>query len=68
LNSQGVRNLSPDDKQSITDVAEVLTAELDKPSPDPSKLQRWGKRLLDVAERLGIAIAAGGINHSLFGG
>jgi hypothetical protein len=67
LNSQEVQNLSPDNKQSVTDVAEVLTAELDKPSPDPSKLQRWGKRLLDIAERLGTAVAASAINHALFG-
>jgi hypothetical protein len=67
LNSQEVRNLSSDDLQSITDVADVLTGELDKPSPDPSKLRRWGKRLFELAERLGIAVAASGITHALFG-
>jgi hypothetical protein len=53
LNSQEVRNLSPDDKHSITDVADMLTGELDKLSPDPSKLRRWGKRFSEVAERGG---------------
>ena len=67
LNSQEVRNLSPDERQSIADVADVLTGELDKPSPDPSKLQRWGKRLSELAERLGVAVAANGITHALFG-
>jgi hypothetical protein len=67
LASDGVRNLPPESQQGIKDVAEVLTAELDKPNPDVSKLQRWGKRLLDIAERLGVAVAANAIGHGLFG-
>jgi hypothetical protein len=63
-----VNNLPPDDRQSVTDVADVLTGELNKEHPDPSKLQRWGRRLLELAEKLGIAAAVSGISHALFGG
>jgi hypothetical protein len=58
LASVQVRNLSPDDRQSVTDVAKDLSAELEKPSPDPSGLQRCGKRLLELAEKVGVAVAA----------
>jgi hypothetical protein len=64
--SPDVQRLEPEAKQSILDVADVLGDELDKPTPDASKLARWGKRLLDVAERLGIAVAASGLSHVLF--
>jgi len=67
LDSKEVQALTTQDKQSVEDVVEVITVELDKPNPDPSKLRRWGKRLLDITERLGVAIAASGIGHALFG-
>jgi hypothetical protein len=65
--SPGIQRLEPEAKQSILDVADVLGGELAKPTPDASKLARWGKRLLDIAERLGIAVAASGLSHALFG-
>jgi hypothetical protein len=67
LNSKEVQALPPDDKQSIADVADVLGSELDKQHPDASKVGRWGKRLVEMAERLGIAVAASGLSHVLFG-
>src|SRR4029077_8644404 len=51
LASEAVRSRPLEDQQGLKDVVEVLTGEIDKPDPDVSKLQRWGKRLLDIAER-----------------
>jgi hypothetical protein len=67
MQSKEVQTLSLDNKQSIADVAEVLVIELDKAEPDSSKIGRWGKRLVDIAERLGIGVAASGLSHVLFG-
>jgi hypothetical protein len=67
LNSKEVQGLAADNKQSVADVAEVLGSELNKPQPDTSKVGRWGKRLVDIAERLGIGVAASGLSHVLFG-
>jgi hypothetical protein len=67
LGSKEVQALAPDDRQGLQDLADVLTVELEKASPDTSKLARWGKRLLEVAEKLGVAVAASGLGHLLFG-
>lgn len=67
MNSTQVQALAVDDKQSIADVAEVLVTELDKPQPDAGRITRWGRRLIDIAERLGIGVAASGLSHVLFG-
>jgi hypothetical protein len=66
LNSKEVQSLGAENKQSIADVAEVLANELDKPSPDPSKITRWGKRLIELVERSGIAVAASVLSKVLF--
>ena len=68
LNSKEVQRLGPEDKHSIADVAEVLAHELDKPSPDASKIARWGRRLTQVAEHLGIAVAGSMLAKVLFPG
>lgn len=65
--SKEVQNLSVDDKQSIDDVTEVISDELSKQAPNASKLARWGKRLIEIAEKLGIAVAASGISRALLG-
>jgi hypothetical protein len=67
MNSSEVQGLSAENKVSVTDVAEVIASELNKPQPEADKIARWGKRLIDIAERLGIAIAASGLSHVLFG-
>src|SRR5262249_4787935 len=67
VTTKEVQNLAPEDKQSVMHVADVLGSEIDKPSPDPSKVARWGKRLIELAERFGIAVAASGVSHALFG-
>lgn len=67
VTSKEVQALPPEEKQGIADVAEVIDTELGKPTPDASKLTRWGKRLIELAEKLGIAVAASGVSHALFG-
>jgi hypothetical protein len=67
MNSTEVQVLPVEKKQSVADVAEVLASELDKPQPDAGKIARWGRRLIDVAERFGIDVAANGLSHVLFG-
>jgi hypothetical protein len=65
LNSQDVQGLANEDKQSVADVAEVLGNELDKPQPDASKIARWGRRLVEIAERLGIGVAVSVLSRAL---
>jgi hypothetical protein len=68
LNSKEVQSLGAENKQSVVDVAEVLASELDKPTPDASKIARWGRRLVKLGERLGIAVAASAFSKVLFRG
>jgi hypothetical protein len=65
--SAAVQGLSAENRQSLADVAEVIDGELQNPKPDASKVARWGKRLVDLAERVGIAVAASGLSRVLFG-
>ena len=65
--SAEVQALSAENRQSLADVAEVIEGELQNPTPDASKVARWARRLVDLAERLGIAVAASGLSRVLFG-
>jgi hypothetical protein len=67
VDSDDVKKLPAEDRQAIIDVADVLANELDRPTPDPSRLARWGKRLVELAERFGVAVAASGVSNALFG-
>jgi len=68
VNSPEVQGLPPEIKQNVIDVADVLTEELEKPAPDASRIARWGRKLLAIAEDLGIQVASSGISEALFGG
>ena len=67
LKSPEIQALPTGERQSIADVADVMITELDKQEPDRGKLARWGRRLLDIAERMGVGVAASGLSHLLFG-
>jgi hypothetical protein len=67
MSSKEVQALTGEHKQSVEDLVEVIDGELAKPQPDASKISRWGKRLIEIAERLGIGVAASGLSHILFG-
>jgi hypothetical protein len=68
LTSNEVRNLGSNERQNILDVAEVVRAQLDQQTPDASKILRWGKRLLELAQQVGVAVATKGLEKALFGG
>jgi hypothetical protein len=53
MNSLEVQQRSPENKESVIDVADVIASELDKPQPDPGKIGRWGKRLIDISRACG---------------
>jgi hypothetical protein len=65
--SEEVQALPRDKKESVEDVADVLGDELTKQHPNAAKVTRWGKRLLGIAQEVGVAVAAGGVTKLLFG-
>lgn len=56
--SAEVNALSPDDRQAVLDIVEVLDVELQETEPDVGKLRRWAERLKALAAQFGIAVAA----------
>lgn len=66
LRSQELQRLDAVERAAAKDLAETLRDELCKPSPDPGKVARWGKRLLAFAEKVGVASAVTGISRLLF--
>ena len=67
VGSKEVQALPQNEKESVIDVADVLNEELKKPGPDSSKVARWGKRLIGIAQEVGVAVAAAGLAKGLFG-
>jgi len=55
--------LDPADQQAVKDVADIIREELTKPTPDQSKVRRWGERLVGLAKEFGLHVAAGGLVH-----
>ena len=68
VNSAEVQALPPGQRQSLIDVTEVIEGELDKRDPDTAKLGRWARRLQEIAERVGVAVAAEAVLRVLLGG
>jgi hypothetical protein len=66
LQSREVQALAPDDKKSVMNAAAAVDGELSKPTPDPSRIAKFGRSLLDIAKQLGVAVAATSIDHALF--
>lgn len=67
VESSAVQKLSANDCEAIVDLVEVIETEARASSPDESKIRRWGKRLLDICERFGVAVDAG-LTGKFFGG
>lgn len=67
LNSREVAGLSDENRQSLFDLSELMTNEIAKPEPDPSRMVRFGRYLLSAADRLGVAVAGQAISKILFG-
>jgi hypothetical protein len=57
--------ISEVDRSEIIDQVEVIEAEVAKPAPDSSRIARWGKRLVDGAEKIGISVASSVITNLL---
>lgn len=57
--------LTPQQKEAFVDIADTFKDEAAKPAPDVGKLQRWGKRLLNVASDLGMKVATSTIAQVL---
>jgi hypothetical protein len=53
--------LTPDDKVSVKDIADVVKEEAKKPEPEPGKLKRWGNRLVKITEDVGLKVVSGTI-------
>lgn len=66
--SAEVSALPQEQRESVEDIAETMRNELDAPVPDGGRLRRWGKRLSEILEKLGISVIATGISKALYGG
>ena len=54
-------------RQGLLDVADVIEAEIEKSSPDVGKLVRWGERLKEIAEQVGVGVVVKSILRMVFG-
>jgi hypothetical protein len=61
LSSAEFKALPELEQQGFRDVADVVKEEADKTTPDPGKLKRWGKRLVELGTDLGLKVATGTI-------
>lgn len=66
LSSREFKDLPEHHQVALKDVAEVLQAEITKPDADESKVARWGRRLIEMANNVGLQVAAAGIASVLF--
>jgi|GEM_PF-2835827 len=58
LASQEYAALGPPQKEAFKDIADTLKDEAAKPAPDSGKLKRWGSRLVDLANEIGLKVAS----------
>lgn len=66
LSSAEYKRLSEAEREGIQDVADVLRQELTKQDPEVPKIARWGKRLIEMCNDVGLQVAAAGIAGYLF--
>jgi hypothetical protein len=67
VNSDEFKSLSGENRSAIQDLTDVLRDEIKKPNADTSKVARWGQRLIQLAQQLGLHVAAAEIAKYLFG-
>jgi len=65
LASAELERLSPEQKFEFSDVADCVKEEASKAQPDAEKLMRWGKRLVDLAGKVGIGLLVAEIRSHL---
>jgi hypothetical protein len=61
LTSAEFQTLPPAEQEGFRDIAEIVREEAEKQTPDPGKLRRWGKRLVELGTDIGLKFATGTI-------
>jgi hypothetical protein len=65
INSDEFKSLKPEQQVAFSDIADAIKDEAGKSSPDGSKLKRWGQRLLNFANEVGMKVAVSTIAQVL---
>ena len=65
LNSPEFKALPEDERDAISDIADALKIEAAKATPDEGKLRRWGKRMVEMTEKVGMQVASSTIAQVL---
>jgi hypothetical protein len=63
--------LKPDEQEGLRDIADIVKAEAEKPTPDVGKLKRWGERLVELFQDVGLKVVSGtvaGLLLKMYGG
>ncbi len=67
VSSEEFNKLDEQNRFAVQDMADVLREEIKKPNVNTSKIARWGRRLIQLAEQLGLHVAGAEIAKFLFG-
>jgi hypothetical protein len=65
--SEQFKALREQDRLAVQDLVDTLRDEIKKPDPDSPKIARWGRRLIELTQQLGLDVAAAAIAKFLFG-
>lgn len=57
--------LKDEDKVGLRDIADIVKAEAQKPTPDAGKLRRWGDRLVAITSDVGLRVVSSTIAQIL---
>jgi hypothetical protein len=67
VTSDEFEQLREQDRLAVQDVVDTLRDEIKKPNADVSKAARWGQRLIELTQQLGLQVAAAGLAKVFFG-
>ena len=67
VTSEEFERLREEDRLAVQDLVDTLRDEIKKPDPDSPKIARWGRRLIELTQQLGLHVAAATIAKFLFG-
>jgi hypothetical protein len=67
ITSEEFKRLREEDRLAVQDLVDTLRDEIKKPDPDSPKIARWGRRLIELTQQLGLHVAAAEIAKFLFG-
>jgi hypothetical protein len=65
LSSPEFATLKDEDKVGLRDIADIVKAEAQKPTPDAGKLRRWGDRLVAITSDVGLRVVSSAIAQIL---